>query len=118
MIKLAIKHWVFDRCISVLFDTIKENFSLRKKLTINTISIGDEFEYLYVYSAFDKKWTFKYFDCIVTDFIEEHSFCFIPQYSCENYMNAKLNSVDLYDDPPDTYNAYFDHIILFKRRRK
>ncbi len=31
MIKLALKHWIFDRCIDVIFDNVTNNFSPRIK---------------------------------------------------------------------------------------
>jgi hypothetical protein len=42
MIKVALKHWIYEFCIDKIFDGIRENFQLYEGL--HTLSLGDHLE--------------------------------------------------------------------------
>ena len=51
MIKIAIKHFIYDKCISVLFNAINRNFHIPKvkKFTADMFHEGDTYNYIKVY---------------------------------------------------------------------
>jgi len=51
MIKIALKHFIYEKCINVLFDGIINNFSTQKviKFTADMFHKGDAYNYIKVY---------------------------------------------------------------------
>ena len=45
MIKVALKHFIYEKCINVIFDTIINNFSLSKR----RFNVGDKFAEIKIY---------------------------------------------------------------------
>ena len=50
MIKIALKHYIYEKCISILFDFINRNFPIHKvkKYTIDMFHKGDLYDYIKV----------------------------------------------------------------------
>ena len=46
MIKIALKHWIYEMCIDVLFKNIGNNFLLGHEQ--NEFKVGDKFEYIFL----------------------------------------------------------------------
>lgn len=45
MITTALKHWIYEHCIAVLFDNISNNFT-PNKTSLSNVKVGDRFEYI------------------------------------------------------------------------
>lgn len=43
MFKIALKHWIYETCINVLFDKIGNNFC---RVNRNIFNVGDKFTYI------------------------------------------------------------------------
>ena len=48
MIKIALKHWIYEKCIDVLFKAIDNNFCFGPEK--NGFKVGDKFKYIYILS--------------------------------------------------------------------
>jgi len=44
MVKTAIKHYIFEACINILFKNIQQNFNAFEKKTMHNIKRGEKFE--------------------------------------------------------------------------
>ena len=72
MIKIALKHWIYEKCIDVLFEGICRNFAFLNRNILGKIKVGDRFHEILVLdngSIIDTK----YFNAIVTN-------VFMPDY--------------------------------------
>ena len=49
MIKIALKHFIYEKCINVLFDGIVSNFIIPYKF-----NVGDRFNYMWMRSTHDR----------------------------------------------------------------
>jgi hypothetical protein len=75
MIKVALKHYIYDYCIGLIFDNISSNFINYD----NKIKVGDRFEYIKTnpWGDFDEITSY---DCIITKITKNHIY-----FSAEKY---------------------------------
>jgi hypothetical protein len=69
MIKIALKHYIYDYCISLLFDNIKKNFDTSKNFKKNYLKnfkIGDTFKLIKEIDLSMGR-SFIYHDCEIVD---------------------------------------------------
>jgi hypothetical protein len=87
MIKVALKHWIYDYCINLLFDTIKINFSVSSvSIDKRNIKIGDNFRSIEVYSDI-KKYRYIYCNCIILNKEMRYSYKGAPK----DYISVSSN---------------------------
>lgn len=71
MIKIALKHWIYEKCINVLFDGIKKNFNLSRNYPVR---VGEFYSTIII--KFDNERSALvpdpliraiYYNCVITD---------------------------------------------------
>jgi len=70
MIKIALKHWIYEKCIDTLFTAISRNFGnpILETKKIGEIKVGDRFHEIFVSNTFCgiEISNFKHFNAVVT----------------------------------------------------
>ena len=77
MIKIALKHWIYEKCIDVLFKTINNNFLLGHK--VNEFKVGDKFEYIVIKDS-NPGYLIRMYDCTITENMGRRLFIEISAY--------------------------------------
>lgn len=75
MIKLALKHWVYEQCIDVLFNAVKNNFSDRYRF-----KVGDKYVYLAITCVDTTKWHYVFNNVTIT-----RTYYHMVAFECESY---------------------------------
>jgi len=70
MIKVALKHWIYEVCIEQLFSGITKNFNIGNFLRFKK---GDHFEYIY-FRFSETNTIFKFYDVEITDIMCDGSY--------------------------------------------
>ena len=64
MIKIALKHWIYEKCIDVFFSVVGRNFDIPVKYPFHSIKVGDKIKMLEARQVdIHKHWLF--YDCEV-----------------------------------------------------
>jgi hypothetical protein len=68
MIKVALKHWIYEQCISVLFRKIHSNF-IGQCYKNKIFKVGDRFEL--IVAEYDNQRIYYHYDCIIMEILKE-----------------------------------------------
>lgn len=111
MIKLALKHWIYEHCIDVLFGNIRKNFipaKLNKKFNFR---IGKFYHAIEVNRRHTTGGFTRYYNCHILDVLQG-TVCFT--YSgFDEYVNGKLEAegrIELYVEDTQGYRVNLEDI--------
>ena len=84
MIKIALKHWIYEKCINAFFEKVNKNFLLSHNP--NDFRLGDRFEYITVVFITDGRTVLKMYNCTIVG-IEERV-VYIQYFAGEMFGNV------------------------------
>jgi hypothetical protein len=102
MIDIALKHFIYEACIDVVFDNIKRNFVSTINLSIlernNMIKKGRIFKYIDVFGMYpdDDTYQNRYIDCEIY-YVTEYTFSF-SHLNLDVYRNGVQEAVAYAED--------------------
>ncbi len=115
MIKLALKHWIFEKCIDVLFNSLRLNFGVGQKFKkLEHVNIGDTFQYIMFRGGYSrKKGLCKCYNPKIVD--PRGSFGdFVIDGSHLEVIDNKGNIVDTYGGGY-CYSIYYHEVVDFAK---
>jgi hypothetical protein len=80
MIKVALKHWIYERCLDVLFERIQSNF-IGFVVNVNNLKIGDSLELIEDKSG-------RYYNCVIVSIENDNIY-----FSCERSETLECNFI-------------------------
>ena len=107
MIKIALKHWIYEKCIDVLFKYISKNFLISREQ--NEFKVRDKFEYIILKPHItDDRLSFRMYNCtilenkhetLLLEFSNSEYFNYNDNYTCKTSVTrcgANIHNVDTY----------------------